>query len=76
MRRLRAGAYSFANYLIRYHAWLGPEWDGAREAYKPWHIFKRTSTIGGRILVEKLGSLDEAQRFVAAQLAETTGRRS
>jgi hypothetical protein len=67
MRRLRAGAYSQADYLIRYLGWL-EGWDGVREEYRPWHIYRRASHIDSRILLESARTLDEAKAFVAAHL--------
>jgi hypothetical protein len=64
MKRLRAGAYASGDYLIRYIAWLGEGWDGPRENYKPWHIFRRASPISSRMLLDRAATLEEAQQCV------------
>lgn len=74
MRRLRTGAYVKGDYLIRYLAWLNEEWDGPRESYRPWHVFRRASHISARILLERLPTLDEATAYVATQLQEDASR--
>ena len=69
MRRVRAGAYVEGDYLIRYFAWLGSEWDRPREQYRPWHVFRRASQISSRILLDTCATRPEAERFVAQQIA-------
>jgi len=70
MRRVRAGAYVEGDYLIRYLAWLDESWDGERDKYRPWHIYRRASRIQKRILLETAATLDEAKAFVARQLQQ------
>lgn len=67
MRRVRAGAYVYGDYLIRYLAWLEESWDGTRDRYRPWHIYRRASRIQKRILLECTATLDEAKAYVLAQ---------
>lgn len=74
MKRLRAGAYASGNYLIRYHAWLGESWDGPREEYKPWHVFRRASVIDNRTLIERTATLEQAIRCVHKNQTVDMGR--
>lgn len=76
MRRLRAGAYSHGDYLIRYSSWLGEEWDGPKNEYKPWCVYRRGSSISDRVLMETLSSLEEAVAYVRKQIASDQRRKS
>jgi hypothetical protein len=69
MDRIRSGAYAMGDYLIRYSAWLGVDWDGPRESYRPWHVYRRASHIDNRMHLEALATLAEAEAYVLAQIA-------
>ena len=69
MKRLRAGAYVHGDYLIRYSAWLGEEWDGPRAKYCPWHVYRRASSISNRMRLDALRTLEEAKAYVARHIA-------
>jgi hypothetical protein len=73
MRRLRTGAYTEGNYLIRYLGWL-EGWDGPREKYLPWHVFRRASHISDRVLLDRAATLEDAKALVRRHLErESTG---
>lgn len=69
MNRLRSGAYALGDYLIRFAAWLGEDWDGPREIYRPWHVYRRASRLDNRMHLESLTTLEEAKAYVVEQVA-------
>ncbi len=62
------------DYLIRYAAWLGEEWDGPREHYRPWHVYRRASQISNRMHLEVMETLEEAKTYVSEQIAADRSR--
>ncbi len=75
MKKLRSGAYAEGDYLIRYASWLGDDWDGPREAYRPWHVYRRASQISNRMHLEAMETLEKAKAYVAEQLAADRQRK-
>jgi len=69
LKRLRKGAYECDVYLVLYSRWISEGWDGPRESYRPWRVYKRASTLKPRAFLDAFRTRSEAHRFVAAELA-------
>ena len=64
LKRLQKGTYECGDYLVVHTSWLGEKWDGPRDRFRGWKIYKAGSSIERRLLVDAFATREEAYRYV------------
>ncbi len=69
LKRIHKGAYECAGFLIQRIAWTNEKWDGPRDSYRGWKVYRRGSFIEKRVLVETLQTRRHAYDYVQRQMS-------
>ncbi len=68
LKRIRKGSYECESFLVVHAPWNNERWDGPRESYRGWQVYRAGSFIEKRVLLDSFPSLRSAYKFVVRQL--------
>ena len=67
LKRIRKGAYECGDYLVVHVRWTNEKWDGPRDSYRGWQVYRAGSAIERRLLLDTFRTLADAHRFIRNQ---------
>ncbi len=71
LKRIRKGAYECQGFLVIHTAWTNERWDGPREKFLGWQVYRSGSLIERRVLLDAFATRGAAYDYVKRQLDRT-----
>ncbi len=71
LKRIRKGAYECRGFLVLHVSWISESWDGPREKFLGWQIYRTGSSIEKRVLLDAFATRRAAYDYVKRQLDTT-----
>ncbi len=71
LKRIRKGAYECQGFLVIYIPWTNERWDGPRETFLGWQVYRAGSFIEKRVLLDAFATRRAAYDYVKRQLDST-----
>jgi len=62
------GAYECQGFLVIHVAWINERWDGPREKFLGWQVYRTGSLIEKRVLLDAFATRGAAYDYVKRQL--------
>ena len=68
LKRIRKGAYECQGFLVIYAPWTNEKWDGPRENFLGWQVYRAGSAIERRVLIDAFASRRAAYDYIKRQM--------
>ncbi len=69
-KRIRKGAYQCTNFLVVRSPWLNERWDGPKERFNGWRVYRSGSYIERRVLEDAFPTRTAAFDYVKRRIQQ------